>query len=145
MGRILSYRGLLADGGQDTILLSTKQGEAGYRIRSFKAFSNEPGNEESSNVLQIFKLFQTSLTGVVDFSDNRLLAAIDYRQNNNEAYGITGETIIFDQEIINQDIFITNTTAGGGTAKINYYLELEQIKLSEQEAMVATIQNIRNG
>jgi len=34
--RILSYRGLLAEAGQDTILLTTKKGEVGYKIIKFQ-------------------------------------------------------------------------------------------------------------
>jgi len=43
--RILSYRGLLADGGEDTILLSTKKGEVGYRIIKFEMFPYKPGQQ----------------------------------------------------------------------------------------------------
>jgi len=50
---------------------------------------------------------------------------------------------IFDNEIFNQDIFVTYTTGQGGQ-KINYYLELEQIRLNVDEATVATLKDIRN-
>ena len=43
----------------------------------------------------------------------------------------------------NQDIYVTNKDANG-SKPVNYYLELEVIKLSEDQAMVATLKDIRN-
>ena len=34
--------------------------------------------------------------------------------------------------------------AGGGTTNGNYYLELEQIKLNDNESTMATLQSIRS-
>jgi hypothetical protein len=50
---------------------------------------------------------------------------------------------MFDHEIFNQDIFVTHNDNEGSLA-INYYLELEVIKLDESQAMVATLKDIRN-
>ena len=36
MGRIISFRGLMADGGIDTIPLQTNNGLTGYRITKFQ-------------------------------------------------------------------------------------------------------------
>jgi len=44
--RILCYRGLLACGGQETILLSTKKGEVGYRITKFQLMPQKPGTTD---------------------------------------------------------------------------------------------------
>jgi len=135
---------LLADGAQDTILLSTKKGEAGYRIVKFQIMPNTPGATPFESVAKIYKVEQTAIDGVIDFSDNTLLAAAYGMGNDGTAYVDGMFDIIFDQEIINQDMYITNKDVDTGMA-LNYYIELEQIKLNEHEAMVATIQNIRNG
>ena len=53
-------------------------------------------------------------------------------------------TIIFDSTIINQDMFII--CKNDNTDKImNIYLELEQTKLSKDEATVATLKDMRAG
>jgi len=141
--RILSYRGKLVDGGQETILLSTKKGEIGYRITKFQIMMEQPGNTAQESLVQIFKEEQATVptsAGTVDFSDNRLLGAAFQDTNVHPS-----EIIIFDQEIFNQDIYITYTDNGSGTNEdANYYLELEVIKLDESQAMVATLKDIRN-
>jgi len=139
--RILSYRGLLADGGQETILLSTKKGEKGYRITKFQLMAIDP-NENIENAVKIYKDLQSSVSNDVDFSDNRLLGAGMIWSSTNQAL-IHENFIIFDNEIFNQDIYITNSSTVDA-ASINYYLELEVIKLDESQAMVATLKDIRN-
>jgi len=140
--RILSYRGLLGDGGQDTILLSTKKGEVGYRIIKFELIPNQPFNKTQESVMKIYKEEQTTINGVVDFSDNRLLGVGTFKMHDTTNY-MAFEHIVFDQEIFNQDIYITNYDAATGES-CNYYLELEAIKLDESQAMVATLKDIRN-
>jgi len=54
------------------------------------------------------------------------------------------QVIIFDQEIFNQDIYIGNQDVAGSNSKINYYIELEQMKLDLSENTVATLKDIRN-
>ena len=144
MNRKLSYRGLLQPSAQDEILLSTKKGEVGYRITKFQIISNLPFQASDEHIVQIWKKAPASGTGSIDFSNNRLLAS---GVINNDSAGYrysTTDVIIFDRDIINQDIYITHKNADG-TSACNYYIELDVIKLNEQEAMVATIMNIRNG
>ena len=47
-----------------------------------------------------------------------------------------------DNEIINQDIEIGNKESQGNS--MNYYIELEQIKLDLNENTVSTLKDIRN-
>jgi hypothetical protein len=51
--------------------------------------------------------------------------------------------IIFDNMTFNQDIYITHADEAG-TAPVNYYIEVEQIKLDLNENTVATLKDIRN-
>ena len=141
--RILSYGGLLADGGQNTILLSTKKGEVGYRITKFQLMPNIPGLASAEHVIKVFKIEQTTVDGIVDFNDNTLLAA-GYTNNYTDAmaYPLQQYTI-FNKEIFNQDIYVTHKDVATGQA-CNYYIELEVIKLDESQAMVTTLQDIRN-
>jgi len=140
--RILSYRGLLADGGQDTILLSTKKGEKGYRITKFQVIGPD-ANEDVESTIKIYKKFQSSPSQTIDFSDNTLLAAALLSQSISSQQYPSQQTVIFDQEIFNQDIYVT-TVGYNYAAAINYYIELEVIMLNETEAMVTTLKDIRN-
>ena len=144
MSKILSFRGLLEDGGQDRILLSTKKGEVGYRIVKFQVMPEKPGDVGQEALVQIWSVEQSTVataSGTVDFSNQTLLGALA------GIFGV-GEglptPIFFDNEIFNQDIYITHTD-NKNAESINYHIELEQIKLSEHDAMVTTIQSIRNG
>jgi len=140
--RILSYKGLLAINAMDTILLSTKKGEKGYRIRKFQLISNTPYQSGDEHIVQIWKEPETA-SASIDFSNNRLLGA-GIINNDSAGYRYsTTDIIVFDNEIFNQDIYISHANADGSTA-VNYYLELEVIMLNETEATVATLKDIRN-
>jgi len=139
---IKSFRGLIADGGQDKILLHTNDGSTGYRIVKFELMGNEPGAKSLEGSCKIYKVFQTAVDNVVDFNDNTLLAAGEYHKEQNTAYPLSN-SVIFDNEIFNQDIYITwkDNTAD---EKVNYYIELEQMNLDLNESTVATLKDIRN-
>jgi len=142
--RILSYRGLLADAAQDTILLSTKKGEVGYRIIKFDIFPNQPGAVGSESVIKVYTEQQSAVDALVDFSNQKLIGAAFYSQAANVSYTPNKIITIVDSEIFNQDIYVTFSEIGGTDQECNYYLELEVIKLSEDQAMVATLKDIRN-
>jgi len=138
---IKTFRGILTDGGQVTIRLSTNNGETGYYIRKFEAMSKEPGNVSLEGSCKIFSNEQDTVDNTVDFSNSELLAALEYHKEQNTAYPLS-TNVIFDNVAINQDIFVTwkdNTTG----ESLNYYIELEQIKLDLNEATVATLKDMR--
>jgi len=141
MNKILSYRGLLANDGQDTILLSTIKGEKGYRITKFELMPQNPMTADFENVVKVYSTSQSSITEEIDFSDNRLIAAGFAEGQPATAY-TTQSIIVFGNMTFNQDIFITNKSEQG--LAVNYYLELEVIMLNETEATVATLKDIRN-
>jgi hypothetical protein len=143
MGKILSYRGLLADGGQDTILLSTKKGEVGYRIIKFQLMFPDLATSLKS-VVKVFKNFQDTIPDTISFSDDNMLACGIMSGKADQTAYPEDLIAVFDQEIFNQDIYVTHSEVAGA-ASINYYIELEAIKLSEQDAMVTTLQSIRSG
>jgi len=140
--RILSYRGLLGDGDQDTILLSTKKGEVGYRIVKFQLMFADLATSLKS-VVKVFKTFQDSIPDTISFSDDNMLACGIMSAKADQTAYPEDFIAVFDQEIFNQDIYVThNDVTGGGS--MNYYLDLEVIKLDQSEAMVATLTDIRN-
>jgi len=141
---IKSFRGQLADEQQDTIVLHTRDGSIGYRIVKFQVMGPDY-SETAEAAIKIYKVKQdpTALTGDIDFSDNTLLAAALYQQNATGQNYPIDNVVIFDNEIFNQDIYISQR-GQAASAKINYYIELEQMKLDLNENTVATLKDIRN-
>ena len=142
---IKTFRGLIADGVQDTIVLHTNDGSTGYRIVKFEIMLNDPSADNTENTIQIWKETQTGLSNLIDFSNQRLLGA-GYIENASANDYPMVTSVIFDKEIFNQDIYVTNVAGAGqaSTNGINYYIELEQIKLDLTENTVATLKDIRN-
>jgi len=143
MSRIKSYRGLLAAGGQDTINLHTNDGKTGYKVIKFEMFTNTPGiGSNAEHVIKIYKIKQTTVDGIVDFNDLTLLGAGFLPVKTSE---FTQDAIVtFDNEIFNQDIYVTHADIGGSAVSCNYYFELEQVDLTEEQALVAIVKNLRN-
>jgi len=146
---IKTFRGMILDGNQDTIVLHTNDGSTGYRIVKFQIFPQRPGTADVESTVMIWKVAQTTVsttTANVDFSDQTLLAAAYMAEGSSADQGPLMDLVIFEREIFNQDIFITNTStrSSGVDDSINYYLELEQVKLDLSENTVVTLKNLRN-
>jgi len=141
MTHIKTFRGLIADNTIDTVTLHTNNGSMGYRIVKFQVM---PYNLNSSGeaAIKIYKIPQTTATFDFDFSDNTLLAAAYYTVNASADSYPEDHHVIFDQEIFNQDIYITHKN--NDNVPMNYYIELEQVKLDLSENTVATLKDIRN-
>ena len=138
---IKSFRGKMIDGAIDQISLHTNDGSTGYRIKKVQCVPENPGTTNTEHVFKIYKIPQTAVTGSIDFSDNTLLASV-YLSSRDDRYG--GDNIIvFDNEIFNQDIYLTHDDTNNAGA-VNYYIELEQVKLNLDENTVATLKDIRN-
>jgi len=142
MSRIVSFRGLIADNATETIVLHTNNGSTGYRIVKFELMLHKPGVLIQESVVEIHSTVPTSPTGIVDFSNNTLLAAGVLQGHDSSAYQFVQQTI-FDNIIFNQDIYVTHIDVDG-TAPVNYYIELEQMPLDLNENTVATLKDIRN-
>tara|TARA_Y100001937_G_scaffold97292_1_gene132486 strand:- start:576 stop:1028 length:453 start_codon:yes stop_codon:yes gene_type:complete len=144
---IKSFRGLIAEGTQDIISLHTNTGSTGYKIVKFELMPFNPGSKTYNSVVKIYSIPQEipipTSAATMDFSDNTLLAAGYYEDNASTAY-VAGKTIIFDNTQFNQDIYVTYTDNDSSDIFINYYIELEQVKLSLDENTVATLKDIRN-
>jgi len=142
---IKTFRGKIADGAQDIISLHTNNGSIGYRILKFQTIGVQPdiGGTAGEHYTKIWSVSQTTISATtpnIDFSDQTLLA-VNWSSNNVERN--FADSIIFDNMIINQDIYVTHTEALGSTEN-NYYIELEQFKLDLNENTVATLKDIRN-
>ena len=138
---VKTYRGLLADGGQDRIRLQTIKGKVGYRIVKLELMGNAPGTVNYESILKIYKSLQSSIDGVVNFTDNTLLGAA-YLEGSTSVTSTDHVTVIFDNETFNQDIYITHKEIEGNSA-VNYYIELELIPLASDEAAITTVKAMR--
>ena len=136
---IKTFRALLADGGQDRIRLSTIKGKVGYKIVKFQLIQEEPGQGSVESTVKIYKIEQTTIDNNVNFTDGDLLGAALY-QARDGAFGFVD--IVFDNEIFNQDIYVTHEETDGSAA-CNYYLELEVIPLDDKAAEYTILKNIR--
>jgi len=95
---IKTFRGLIADGETDTIVLHTNDGSIGYRIVKFQVIQEQPGTQNAESVVTIKKIDFTPLS-TIDLSDNTILAVAFYGGPQvASAYPIQ-QVIIFDQEI----------------------------------------------
>ena len=140
---IKSFRGLLAQQEQDTIPLHTNDGSTGYRIVKFE-LAPKLINDEQANTVKISSVSETTGLDEVDFENQTLLAAGHFVQDDSTNNQPNSMITIFDNMIFNQDIYITNHDRQGNNKPINYYLELEQIKLDLNESTIATLKDIRN-
>ena len=143
---IKSFRGLIANNTIDTVSLHTNDGSTGYRIKKFQLMPNQFGASlgELESTVKIFTVEPAAADGVIDFSDQHLLgAAIINAEAVADSYP-TVLTAVFDLMTFNQDIYITHTNLHADAGPVNYYIELEQIKLNLNENTVATLKDLRN-
>jgi len=142
---IKTYRGLLEDGGQDKIRLTTTDGRTGYRIVKLATIQKSPGTsgKDCEGLVQIFKTSQAAVAQTINFTDSDLLAVAWY-SGSPDSYQYPEDTIvIFDNEIFNQDIYISYYDVRGIGDPMNYYLELEQIKLTVVQAEQLIVKALR--
>jgi|TARA_R110002096_G_scaffold31877_1_gene93074 hypothetical protein len=140
-----TFRGQLKALGQETIRLSTNNGLSGYRITRLQIIPIQPGAVDGEHIVQVYTKAHddTSLYDNIDFRDPTLLGIAFYKTDVSEVNADTN-TVIFDNMTFNQDIFISAAELVG-SLPINYIIELEQVKLSRDEATVATLKDMRAG
>jgi len=130
-GKVHSFRGLLADGKQQKIRIQGPVGAVAWRITKFEIFPNLPGTSASESTIQIWREEQDSVssdTATVDFSNEELLAAsfLGVGTNSKESSSVV---TIFDNALFVRNIYVAHTNTDG-TDTCNYYIELEEVKVS---------------
>ena len=135
-----TFKGLIADDTSLKIRLSTNDGLTGYKIVKFEIMPSKVGVAHQNAVVQIFTV-DNNLTPstTINFDNPTLLAAARYVDRVNVEMS---EATIFDNMVFNQDITIQYKDADAAT-EINFYLEVEQMKLDLSEATVATLKDMR--
>ena len=142
MSRIISYKGTLDIGLEDRIRLKTIKGKVGYKIIKFQILPSTPGAAEFELVGKITKVKDPNIGPTVKFTDSDLLAVAYYQDHENAGYAY--KDIIFDNEKFNQDIYVQVSDAGSSSLECNYYIELETTTLSDTEATMLTLRNIKD-
>jgi len=135
---VKTFRGLLADDGQDRIRLQTIKGKVGYRIVKFDIIDGAPGTLNSENVVKMYKTEQSTIDAVVNFTDSDLLGIAFYKPQ------VLTRIIFFDSEIFNQDIYVTHKDISANNNPCNYYIELEVIPLDDAGAEYTTLKDMRS-
>jgi hypothetical protein len=144
MSKTLSYKNSIENDSQDRIKLTTLKGKIGYKIKKFQVMNNQPSSQDYEQVYKIYKVPQSSITNVVDLSDNDLLGVV-FDNGQGGTPGRYWNQIILDTEIFNQDIYVTMIAAsGGGTTTGNYYIELEAMNITDLQATQLTLKSLRN-
>jgi hypothetical protein len=144
-----TFKGILTNGDQLRIRLTTNQGLVGYKIVKMQAIPSIPGSTvDTEIVLQAFSTKRSSVPTAagdakLNFDDPTLLAAA-YYQDNVSASNASSFDVIIDNKIVNQDMFITySDQTGAASTQCNFYVELEQVTLDLSEATVATLKDMR--
>jgi len=128
-GKMHSFRGLLADGGQDKIRIEGATGEIAWRITKFQIIVNRPGDANGEHVVKIFTEKQTSITSTINFDDASLLAAASMGASDQSYYYGSSPVIIFDNVLFTRNIYITHVDSNASES-CNYHMELEEVKVS---------------
>jgi len=148
---IKTYRGMLANSTQDRLRLSTIKGKVGYQIVKFELMTHIPADGgDTEHIVMIWKSERTAAeltnttTAQPDFTDSALLAAgVMIQDVTGSGHGYWTASI-FDNEIVNQDIYISARDVGGIAIACNYYLELEVIALNDARAEYTTLKDMRS-
>jgi len=124
-----SFRGLVADGGQDRIRIEGATGQIAWRITKFEIMPTLTGAINAELVAKIFREEQTSVTGDIDFTDDELLGAAYFKINQTDVGSGPLAGVIFDNALFVRNIHITAVDTNA-TNDTNYYIELEEVKVS---------------
>jgi len=139
-GKVHSFRGLLGDGKQREINVQGSVGAIAWRITKFELMGEKPTSDDIEAVVKIYRERQSSIDGVINFTDDELLAAGYWKEAQNSQYPIS-QQIIFDNALFVRNIFVTHTDISVGE-DCNYYIELEEVTVSAsgkaQLALAAT-------
>jgi len=130
-GKVHSFRGLLADGGQDKISIQGSVGAIAWRITKLNIMLNQYTGNDRIHGVSVWREEQTTIPTdyfAPDFNDAELLAASiivwDTSQPN-----LTTENVIFDNALFSRNIWVSHTDEST-TAPVNYYIELEEVKVN---------------
>jgi len=131
--KVHSFRGLLGDGGQDEINLERSNLNLAYRIVKFAIIQTTPGAALMEGIMKVYRESQTTIDGVIDFTNTDLLAA-GFQADYNTTASTINQVIIFDNVLFSRNIYVTFKDVSTGES-CNYYLELEEVPVGPATLM----------
>jgi len=131
--KVHSFRGLLGDGGQDEINLERQNVNMAYRIVKFELIPNVPGTALQESVVKIYREEQSSVDGVIDFTDTDLLGAGFIAYFASQHAGVE-QVVTFDNILFSRNIYVTHADVDSNLA-CNYYIELEEVSVTAATLM----------
>jgi len=144
-GKMHSFKGLLGVGEQQRIRIQGSVGAIAWRITKFQVISYDVGNITVENVVKIYREEQTSIVTTVDFNEDELLAVASFH-NALTVADPSSVTVIFDNALFVRNLWVSqNTSISEGTEKMNYYIELEEVKVSAAGMAQLSVAAARRG
>ena len=145
-----TFKGTIEEDDIFRIRLKTNNGLTGYKITRLQGMPMDTAgatNTANEAVLALWSVKPDDAPGsggtaFVNFDSPTLLGVL-YFLRDQGTVAVTSETIIIDEKIVNQDMFLTYADGQNNTIGFNYYIELEQVKLDLNEATVATLKDMR--
>jgi len=128
-GQVHSFRGLLADGTQKKIRIQGSVGAIAWRITKFELMAENPADLSQESIVKIYREEQDSIDTLINFGDAELLGAGMWIKNS-QSYYVATEITIFDNTLFVRDLWLTHDDFGG-IGSCNYYIELEEVKVSK--------------
>tara|TARA_R110002020_G_C16247263_1_gene769533 strand:- start:66 stop:521 length:456 start_codon:yes stop_codon:yes gene_type:complete len=150
MSKIKTFRGQIDGddaGGSDKITLHTIDGSTGYQIKKIQIIQQSPGASNCEGLVVVWNVKPTTTqiaTKTINLSDDSILAVAFYSASSSAQIYPEDMTIIIDNKIFNQDIYLSYIDVSTTNDNMNYYVELEQVKLDSTENAVATLTHIKN-
>jgi len=133
--KVHSFRGLLSNGGQDEINLERQNVNMAYRIIKLQILPETPFDQASAeHVVKIYREDQSSIDGVVDFTDQDLLGVAIINNNTTGYQYPPASNVIFDNTLFSRNIFVTHSELLN-TVQCNYYIELEEVPVNASTLM----------
>ena len=133
-GQMHSFRGLLTAGKQGKIRIEGATGEIAWRLTKFSIIQKSPGASGSDNesLVQIWREEQSDPTVTTINFDNDELLGVAYATNNpTSEQNPMNLRIIFDNALFVRNLWITYADVRGVDDPCNYYIELEEVKVSK--------------
>ena len=127
-GQMHSFRGQLVDGGTAKIRIEGAVGAIAWRITKFEIMPSNFNITEEYSVTIKRNTFTPSV--LFDFSSDETLAAAYFESTGGSSEAPTGAHVIFDNDLFNRNIFVGLACAATGGSTVNYYIELEEVKVS---------------
>jgi hypothetical protein len=134
--KIKTFKGKLSQGDIDEIHLQGGEEDKGFRIHKFMIIPFS-FTADMNSLLTIQKVKPGSAPVTVDFSDDATIGAAYYTQSDTPHNQPEDLTVMFDKEMVNQNIYLTYSDVLSSTPPdMNYYLELEEVTMSKGEQAV---------